>query len=172
MKEITCRNCKRKVNGQADLCLFCGKKLPGGRGGLTGGRRRGFPVGIFLTIMLLSCLFCVLFAQLEPVRRAAAALLPSQPEEPLVIPTDVPAPTPAVVARKAPSSPPSVPDETPVPTDTPSSDVLMPESGGRASEPFVVLALGGMLLILGLVWRARFEQGQTIRRRSGCRKHR
>jgi hypothetical protein len=152
MGEVTCKNCGRKVSGKADLCLFCGKKVSGrGHGSLTGGRKRGFPLGILLTAILLSCLCCVLGAQLEPVRRATAAWLPYR--ESLTIPTDVPTPTPTAVVRK-------VSAFTPVPADAESgTGGLLPESGGDASGAFVVLALGGTLLLLGWLWRVQSDRG-------------
>jgi hypothetical protein len=154
MGEGACKNCGRKVSEKADLCLFCGKKVPGrGYGSLTGGRKRGFPLGILLTAILLSCLCCVLGAQLEPVRRATAAWLPYR--ESLALPTDVPTPTPTAVVRR-------VSAFTPVPADDVSNPEggtggLLPESGGGAGRVFVVLALGGALLLLGWLWHARSD---------------
>jgi hypothetical protein len=166
MAEIRCRNCGKKVDGKADLCLFCGKKVSGGgRGNLTGGRRRGFPIGVLLTIILLSCLCCVLGAQLEPVRSAAAALLPSRTGDGLTIPTDVPNPTATVAERRvvSTSTPTPIPveptkEKTATPESTQVADGLLPESGGGTSGPFLILALGGTLLLLG--WFVHF----TLRR--------
>ncbi len=152
MGDVACKNCGRKVSRKADLCLFCGKKVSGrGHGSLTGGRKRGFPLGILLTAILLSCLCCVLGAQLEPVRRATAAWLPYR--ESLTIPTDVPTPTPTAAVRK-------VSAFTPVPADAEGgTGGLLPESGGDASGVFVVLALGGTLLLLGWLWRVQSDRG-------------
>jgi hypothetical protein len=156
MGEVACKKCGRKVSGKADLCLFCGKKIPGrGHGRLTGGRKRGFPLGILLTALLLSCLCCVLGAQLEPVRRATAAWLPYR--ESLTIPTDVPTPTPTAVVRRVSAFTPIPIDE----TSTPESGTggLLPESGGGASGNFVILVLGGALLLLGWLWRVQSDRG-------------
>jgi hypothetical protein len=156
MAEIRCRNCGKKVNGKADLCLFCGKKISGvGRGNLTGGRRRGFPLGILFTIMLLSCLCCVLGYQLEFVRNAAAGWLPSRAGEGLTLPTEVPNPTATVAEGRVTSTstptPISIePTEDTSTSGTPGTDgPLLPKSGGSASGSFVILALGGVLLLLG-----------------------
>jgi hypothetical protein len=165
MAEIRCKNCGKKVNGKADFCLFCGKKISGGgRGNLTGGRRRGFPIGVLLTVLLLSCLCCVLGAQLEFVRHAAAALLPSQAGEDLTIPTEAPSPTPTVAAKRVTSTHTPTPvepaEEMSTPEGTPGTDVpLLPEGGGDASGSFVILAVGGTLLLLGWLMHVAFRHG-------------
>lgn len=163
MAEIRCRNCGKRVDDKADLCLFCGKKVSGGRrGNLTGGRRRGFPVGVLITIILLSCLCCVLGAQLEFVRHAAAALLPARASEDLTIPTDVP--TATVVERRVTSTSTPTPvdtgtlEGTSTPEGTPMAGGLLPESGGDASGLFLILVLGGMLLLLGWFTHPAFRQ--------------
>lgn len=154
MAEIRCRKCGKRVDGKADLCLFCGKKVSGGgHGNLTGGRKRGFPIGVLLTIILLSCLCCVLGAQLEPVRNAAADLLPRGAEG-LTLPTDVSNPTATAADKRvvSTSTPTPPPTETPKATSTPEgTDVpLLPKGGGSASGgPFLILALGGTLLLFG-----------------------
>ena len=58
MQEIVCPDCGRNIKGQAELCLFCGKRLEGRGGGRAGSKGgRGFTLWVLVAgiILVLSC---------------------------------------------------------------------------------------------------------------------
>jgi hypothetical protein len=169
---MECPGCGRQVRGQAELCLFCGRRLRGGAGGAAaraGGRGRSawILVASILLILLGGVLIALsgalpgVAARLQSayalvVTRIPVATRPSAPAQALV-PTNTPVPTPTPSSTPT-STPTQTPQATPtpalIPTPTlpPPDTSLLPKSGEVAGWPFALWAMGGVMMLLGWGW--------------------
>jgi hypothetical protein len=166
MQETECPNCGRKNRGRAEQCLFCGKKLEGraGGGAMREGRR-GLPLWALVVGILLVVLCCVFTAQpgalsgiaarlqdLDVPSLAKATPTPSPTNTPMPTRTPTPTPTPTPEATPTPTSE-FTPTPTREPTPTPTSPTpLLPDTGGVASWPLALWALGVTIVLLGWSW--------------------
>lgn len=174
MQEIVCPDCGRKIKGQAELCLFCGKRLEG-RGGGRAARKggRGFTLWVLVAgiILVLSCYALTtrsgalsgIAARLQDFKvasifaEATHTPTPTSPPTPTRTPTPTQTPTPEATSTPEPTKTPTPPPTlTPIyettPTPTPPT-TLMPETGRPASWPYALWALGGAMVLLGWGWR-------------------
>ena len=161
MQETECPKCGRRIKGRAELCLFCGTRIAGGKGG-TAGKGRKFPVWALVAGVILIFLCGVLATQsgalmniatglqnsfqatMSPTSESLSPPTPTQPPTP----TLTPAPTYTLTPTHTPT-PQSTPTPELTPTSTPTATGLLPATGGQAGWPSAWWALGVVVILFG-----------------------
>ncbi len=177
MQETECPKCGRQIRGRAELCLFCGTRVAGDAGAKAG-EGRNLPVWVLVAGIILIFLCCVLATQSGALMNIVAELPSSLGLRTTTTPTSTRKPSPTPTVTRTPTSTPMpvytlTPTQTPTPratptptqtsTQTPTTNGLLPESGGSASWLFTLWALGGAVTLLGWLWRCikGKQEGET-----------
>jgi hypothetical protein len=174
MQEIACPNCGRRIKGQAELCLFCGKRLDGAAdGGEAAETRAGFPFWVLVVAGAMILLCCGLTAQSGAISgvttrlqdfaasasnlaEATHTLVPTNTPVPTPTSTPTPTPTPEPTSTPAPTLTPT-PEPTPTPTHesmpTPTPPTpLLPDTGRTMGWRQAVWVIGMAMLLFGWGW--------------------